>query len=418
MAEQRDALAETLTNAPVALSNLQNAYNPRTGTLDTRANINENLKIQTLLCNLIVASGQPASRVQERRRRAQAGDRPARPAQGLGRAACRLNLLSAVPESQRRRPTPVRCHDRADARRGPDPGWTAEGDPVSATTPVCRVPAEPGRAGHPVAALLGVSGCQGAFDLPLPGGAAQRGDIIRVTAEFADVLDLVPQSSVKVDQVTVGSVEKIELNGWTARVTLRLPRSVKLPDNAIAELKQTSLLGEKYIELVAAAGHRRRGHGCSDGDNIPLDRHGPQPRGRGGPRAMSLLLNGGGVAQLKVIETELNNAMTATSRRSATSSSSSTRSSAAWTRRRPRSSGRSTTSTSWPPSWPPRRTTSARALESMPQGPQGAGRPAPAAGPDAPGAQPARRGGHARSSSRARRTRPPTSRRSSRSWAS
>ncbi|KRE54855.1 MCE family protein [Phycicoccus sp. Soil748] len=61
VAKQRDALAETLTNAPVAISNLQNAYNPKSGTLDTRANINENLKLQTLLCNLITASGQPAS---------------------------------------------------------------------------------------------------------------------------------------------------------------------------------------------------------------------------------------------------------------------------------------------------------------------------------------------------------------------
>lgn len=61
VAAQRDALSEALTNAPVALSNLQNAYNPAAGTLDTRANINENLKIQNLLCDLIVASGQPAS---------------------------------------------------------------------------------------------------------------------------------------------------------------------------------------------------------------------------------------------------------------------------------------------------------------------------------------------------------------------
>ena len=61
IAEQRDALAETLTNAPVAISNLQNAYNPETGTLDTRANINENLKLQNLLCSLIVEGGQPAS---------------------------------------------------------------------------------------------------------------------------------------------------------------------------------------------------------------------------------------------------------------------------------------------------------------------------------------------------------------------
>jgi phospholipid/cholesterol/gamma-HCH transport system substrate-binding protein len=61
VAKQRDALAETLTNAPVAISNLQNAYNPETGTLDTRANVNENLKLQNLLCSLIVEGGQPAS---------------------------------------------------------------------------------------------------------------------------------------------------------------------------------------------------------------------------------------------------------------------------------------------------------------------------------------------------------------------
>jgi phospholipid/cholesterol/gamma-HCH transport system substrate-binding protein len=155
---------------------------------------------------------------------------------------------------------------------------------------------------------LTTSGCQGVSDLPLPGGAAQRGDIIRVTAEFADVLDLVPQSSVKVDQVTVGSVESIELNGWTARVTLRLPRDVKLPDNAVAELKQTSLLGEKYVELAPPAGAAPRGN-LGEGDNIPLDRTGRNPEVEEVLSAMSLLLNGGGVAQLKVIETELNNAM-------------------------------------------------------------------------------------------------------------
>ena len=158
------------------------------------------------------------------------------------------------------------------------------------------------------AVAFGATGCQGASSLPLPGGAAQRGDIIRVTAEFADVLDLVPQSSVKVDQVTVGSVEKIELHGWTARVTLRLPRDVKLPDNAVAELKQTSLLGEKYIELSPPVAGAAEGH-LGDGDNIALDRTGRNPEVEEVLSAMSLLLNGGGVAQLKVIESELNNAM-------------------------------------------------------------------------------------------------------------
>jgi phospholipid/cholesterol/gamma-HCH transport system substrate-binding protein len=153
-----------------------------------------------------------------------------------------------------------------------------------------------------------LAGCQGAYDLPLPGGAAARGDVYRITAEFTDVLDLVPQSSVKVDQVTVGAVEEIELNGWTARVTMRVPTHVTLPDNATAELKQTSLLGEKYVELAPPSGTRAEGR-LAEGDNIPLGRTGRNPEVEEVLSAMSLLLNGGGVAQLKVIETELNHAL-------------------------------------------------------------------------------------------------------------
>jgi phospholipid/cholesterol/gamma-HCH transport system substrate-binding protein len=156
--------------------------------------------------------------------------------------------------------------------------------------------------------LTALTACQGIYDLPLPGGAATGSDVYRVTAQFTNVLDLVPQSSVKVNQVTVGTVEKIELNGWTARVTVRLPDSVKLPENAVAELKQTSLLGEKYVQLepptaVAPVGTLR------NGDNIPLERTGRNTEVEEVLSALSLLLNGGGVAQLKVIETELSHAL-------------------------------------------------------------------------------------------------------------
>ncbi|MGN6636807.1 MAG: hypothetical protein ACTHJ6_15310, partial [Oryzihumus sp.] len=59
------------------------------------------------------------------------------------------------------------------------------------------------RTGVAVLAVGSLAACQGAYDLPLPGGAAQGGDVYHVTAEFADVLDLVPQSAVKVNEVTV-----------------------------------------------------------------------------------------------------------------------------------------------------------------------------------------------------------------------
>ena len=159
-----------------------------------------------------------------------------------------------------------------------------------------------------IASMTALTACQGAYDLPLPGGAAGGSDVYRVTADFADVLDLVPQSSVKVDQVTVGTVEKIELHGWTARVTLRLPNSVKLPDNAIAELKQTSLLGEKYVQLGPPTDIGPVGS-LGDGDNIPVARTGRNVEVEEVLSALSLLLNGGGVAQLKLIQAELSKAL-------------------------------------------------------------------------------------------------------------
>ena len=43
LVKQRDALSETLNTAPLALNNLFHTYNPSTGTLDTRANVGENV---------------------------------------------------------------------------------------------------------------------------------------------------------------------------------------------------------------------------------------------------------------------------------------------------------------------------------------------------------------------------------------
>jgi phospholipid/cholesterol/gamma-HCH transport system substrate-binding protein len=159
-----------------------------------------------------------------------------------------------------------------------------------------------------LAASVALSGCQGVLDLPLPGGAAQGGDVYRVTVEFRDVLDLVPQSAVKVNDVTVGAVDKITLDGWHARVRLRLRNSVKLPDNAVAELRQTSLLGEKFVSLSPPAGLASQGR-LGDGDTIPLSRSGRNPEVEEVLGALSLVLNGGGVAQLKTINVELSKAM-------------------------------------------------------------------------------------------------------------
>ena len=161
-----------------------------------------------------------------------------------------------------------------------------------------------------LAASLLAAGCDfdGAYDLPLPGGPVDADESFTVTAEFADILNVVPRSEVKVNDVTVGEVTEVWREGWHAGVELRIKDGVELPDNAVAEIRQTSLLGEKYVALMPPPGGREQG-GLSDGDHLPLAVTGRNPEVEEVLGALSFLLNGGGVAQLKTISHELNTVM-------------------------------------------------------------------------------------------------------------
>jgi phospholipid/cholesterol/gamma-HCH transport system substrate-binding protein len=66
LVKNRDALDETLTDAPVALNNLFLAYNESSGTLDTRANVGETVSKLTstpsvVLCALVPDACGPLS---------------------------------------------------------------------------------------------------------------------------------------------------------------------------------------------------------------------------------------------------------------------------------------------------------------------------------------------------------------------
>jgi phospholipid/cholesterol/gamma-HCH transport system substrate-binding protein len=170
------------------------------------------------------------------------------------------------------------------------------------------------RVAQAVAALLAgsllLSGCDfDVYELPLPGGTDTGSDPMTVKVEFEDVLDLVPQSSVKVADVSVGKVTKVRRTGYTAEVTLELRKDVDLPDNAVAEIRQTSLLGEKFVSLRAPDTGANDGR-LGDGDTIDIADTGRNPEVEEVLGALSLLLNGGGVAQLKTITQELNKALT------------------------------------------------------------------------------------------------------------
>jgi phospholipid/cholesterol/gamma-HCH transport system substrate-binding protein len=161
-----------------------------------------------------------------------------------------------------------------------------------------------------LAVLAALPGCgfRGLYDVPLPGGAALGDHPYRITIDFADVLDLVPQSAVKVNDVPVGRVESIDLAGWHARVTVAVRGDVALPANARAELRQSSLLGEKFVSLGPPTAEPPAGR-LAPGAAIPLGRTGRNPEVEEVLAALSLVLNGGGLPQLHTIIRELNAAL-------------------------------------------------------------------------------------------------------------
>jgi phospholipid/cholesterol/gamma-HCH transport system substrate-binding protein len=61
VAKQKDAIAETLRNAPVALANLSHAYDPASGTLDNRVDLPGAEAVSQLLCGLVGHGTSPAT---------------------------------------------------------------------------------------------------------------------------------------------------------------------------------------------------------------------------------------------------------------------------------------------------------------------------------------------------------------------
>jgi phospholipid/cholesterol/gamma-HCH transport system substrate-binding protein len=162
------------------------------------------------------------------------------------------------------------------------------------------------------AGVLLLSGCgfRGAYSFSLPGGADLGDDPYEVEVEFLDVLDLVQQSAVRVADVPVGRVETIELDeeNWSARVTIVVNGDVDLPANSVAAIQQSSLLGEKYIEL-APPGNAEPAGDLREQPLIPLERTNRNVEVEELLGALSLVLNGGGLAQLQTINRELGEAM-------------------------------------------------------------------------------------------------------------
>jgi phospholipid/cholesterol/gamma-HCH transport system substrate-binding protein len=155
-----------------------------------------------------------------------------------------------------------------------------------------------------VAVAITLSGCgwRGLNSIPLPGTAGGGSGSYVIQAQLPDVGNMQQNSRVRVGDVTVGNVTRIERQGWHALVTMRIAGDVALPANATATVGQTSLLGSLHVELAPPTRVPPQGE-LHNGSLIPLTAGSAYPTTEQTLAAVSMLLNGGGLGQLQDITT-------------------------------------------------------------------------------------------------------------------
>ena len=99
-------------------------------------------------------------------------------------------------------------------------------------------------------AALPACGWHGLNTFTLPGTAGGGPGAYTIQAQMPDVVTIQENTRVRVDDVNIGNVTKIEIQDWHALVTMRINGDVHLPANSTAKLGQTSLLGSMHIELT------------------------------------------------------------------------------------------------------------------------------------------------------------------------
>jgi phospholipid/cholesterol/gamma-HCH transport system substrate-binding protein len=157
-----------------------------------------------------------------------------------------------------------------------------------------------------VAALvLSSCGWRGISNVAIPGGAGTGAGTYTIYVQTPDTLAINGNSKVMVADVFVGTIKNIQLKNWVATLTLGLDKSVKLPKNATAKIGQTSLLGSQHVELAAPPNPSPEL--LKDGDTILLKNSSAFPTTEQTLASLSLILRGGGIPNLEVLQNEVYN---------------------------------------------------------------------------------------------------------------
>jgi phospholipid/cholesterol/gamma-HCH transport system substrate-binding protein len=155
------------------------------------------------------------------------------------------------------------------------------------------------------AVVLSSCGWRGIANVPLPVGRGGGPHHMTIYVQMPDTLALNNNSRVRVADVWVGTVRDISLKNWIATLTLDLDPTVKLPANATAKIGQTSLLGTQHVELAAPS--RPSPQLLTSGETIPLKNSSAYPTVERTLASLAVILHGGGIPNLDVIQTEILN---------------------------------------------------------------------------------------------------------------
>lgn len=169
-----------------------------------------------------------------------------------------------------------------------------------------------GRVGRRVAVLsasaLILTSCgqwRGVANVPLPGGPGTESGRTTLYVQMPETLALNANSRVRVRDVFVGRVRKIELINWTPTLTVDIEPGVVLPKNTLAKIGQTSLLGSQHVELNPPADPSEEK--LHSGDTIPLSQSSAYPTIERTLAGISGILTGGGIPNIETIQTEVFN---------------------------------------------------------------------------------------------------------------
>ncbi|MFI5778385.1 MCE family protein [Nocardia sp. NPDC051570] len=152
--------------------------------------------------------------------------------------------------------------------------------------------------------VLAASGCGLTVEsLPLPKPGVS-GDTYTVHAVFANALNLPDQAKVKIGGSDVGVVSHIETKNFQAVVDLTIRKDIELPTDATAELRQATPLGDVFV-AVSKPKSEPGARLLKTGDTIGIDKTSAGATVEELLLSISMLFNGGGVAALGKLTSEL-----------------------------------------------------------------------------------------------------------------